>query len=124
MYRCTCTCTIGNEIQFLATVKPALVTTCPQRPHFFVSLKKGFSLKHELKEPVYKDQFLCFPWAVAIARFDCINELGKSPAVDNGLNLSVVVFEPVHLVKYEQGFTPHPPCSPRSPGICSTWLKI
>ena len=40
---------------------------------FCVSLENGFSfIKHVLKEPVYKDHFLCFPWAVAIDRFDCI----------------------------------------------------
>ena len=61
-----------------STVKSALVTTCLQRPpvykdHIFVSLENGFSLKHVLKEPVYKDHFLCFPWAVAVDRFDCIS---------------------------------------------------
>ena len=40
---------------------------------YFVSLENGFSLKRVLKEPVYKDHFLCFPWAVAIARFDFIS---------------------------------------------------
>ena len=39
---------------------------------FVVSLENGFSLNHVLKEPVYKGNFLCFPWAVAIDRFDCI----------------------------------------------------
>ena len=39
---------------------------------FCVSLENGFSLKHVLKEPVYKDHFLCFPWAGAIDRFNCI----------------------------------------------------
>ena len=39
---------------------------------FFVSLENGFSLIHVIKDPVYKDHFLCFPWAVAIDRFDCI----------------------------------------------------
>ena len=38
---------------------------------FCVSLENGFSLKHVLKELVYKDHFLCFPWAVAVDRFDC-----------------------------------------------------
>ena len=37
-----------------------------------VSLENGFSLNHVLKEPVYKDHFLCFPRVVAIDRFDCI----------------------------------------------------
>ena len=32
----------------LYTVNPALVTTCLQRPHFFVSLENGFSLNHVL----------------------------------------------------------------------------
>ena len=63
------------------TVKPALVTTCLQRPPvykdhlstkatFGVSLENGFSLNHVLKEPVYKGHFLCFPWVAAIDRFD------------------------------------------------------
>ena len=42
------------------------------RDHIFVFLENGFSLKHVLKDPVYKDHFLCFPWAVAIDRLDCI----------------------------------------------------
>ena len=50
------------------TVKPALVTTCLQRPpvyikHIFCSLENGFSLKHVLKEPVYKIHWFCFHWA-------------------------------------------------------------
>ena len=67
-----------RELNIIITVKPALVTTCLQRPTFFVSLENGFSLKHGTKRiclqrpPVYKDHFLCFPWAVAIDRFDCI----------------------------------------------------
>ena len=39
---------------------------------FLFPLKNGFSLKHVLKEPVFKDHFFCFPWTVAIDRFDCI----------------------------------------------------
>ena len=65
------------------TVKPALVdhlstkTTCLRGPHFLFPLKMFFSLKHLLKEPVYKDHFLCFPWAVAIDRFYCTNLRAK-----------------------------------------------
>ena len=55
-----------------SSVKPALVTTCLQRPHFFVPHENSFSLKHVRKEPVYKDHFLCFAWAVPIDRFDCL----------------------------------------------------
>ena len=47
------------------------------RTTFFVSLENGFSLKHVLKELVYKDHFLCFPWAVAVDRFDCTTPLLK-----------------------------------------------
>ena len=47
------------------------LTNCLQRPHISVSLDNGFSLKHVLKEPVYKEHFLCFPWVVAIDKFDC-----------------------------------------------------
>lgn len=60
---------------FHNTVQSALVTTYPQRPHFFDSLERGFSLKYVLKEPVYKDtpvykdHFVWFAWAVAIYRF-------------------------------------------------------
>ena len=61
-----------SDIENSDTVKPALVTTCLQQAHYSVSLEKnGFSLKHVLKEPVYKDHFLCFLWAVAVDRFDC-----------------------------------------------------
>ena len=58
------------------TVKPALVTTCLQRPHFLFPFKNCFSLNHVLKEPIYKDHFLCFPWVVGIDRFDCIYQSG------------------------------------------------
>ena len=69
---------LGHSV---STVNPALVSTClpVQRPHFFpLGKKNGFSLKHILKEPLYKhpplykDHFLCFPWAAAIVRFDCL----------------------------------------------------
>ena len=55
---------------YASTVKPALVITCLQDHICFVSLENAFPLKHLLKEPVYKDHFLCFPWAVAIDKFD------------------------------------------------------
>ena len=72
------------------TVKPALVTTGLQRPpaydkHIFFFPLKGFSLKHILKEPVYKDHFLCFPWAVAVDRFDCIMNIIDIIAVFNAV---------------------------------------
>ena len=56
-----------------STVKPALVTTCLQQAHFLFLLK--MVSHYVLKEPVHKDHVLCFPWAVAIDRFDCINQI-------------------------------------------------
>ena len=54
------------------TVKPALVTTCLQRPLVYSDPIFLFSLKHVLKESLYKGHCLCFPWAVAVDRFDCM----------------------------------------------------
>ena len=73
--------------------------TCLQRPHFVVSFENGFSLKHVLKEPVYKDHFLCFPWAVAIGRFDCI-----SCTVPMILPRSVILFHVFVNFLYENVF--------------------
>ena len=67
----------------IGTVKPALATTCIERPpvfkdHNFVSLDYGFSLKHVQKEPVHKDSlsikttFHVSPERSFINRFHCI----------------------------------------------------
>ena len=56
---------------FLILLLPVYKDHLSTRSTFFVSLENGFSLKHVLKEPVYKDHFLSFPWAVAVDRFDC-----------------------------------------------------
>ena len=74
--------------------------TCFRKTTFFLSLENGFSLKHELKEPVYKGHFLCFPWAVAIDRFDCIKtwDWWRKFSHDEILSLkkySLVTFIPV-----------------------------
>ena len=42
----------GLENKESSSVKPALVTTCLQRPHLLFPLENGFSLEHVLKEPV------------------------------------------------------------------------
>ena len=53
--------------------------------HLFVSLEYGFSVKHVLKEPVFKDR-LCFPWVAAIDRFDCTTIVTPVTLVRHMLN--------------------------------------
>ena len=69
------------------TVKPALMTTCLQRPSVYKGHICCFPWKWFLigsctegtclqRPPFYEGHFLCFPWAVAIDRFDCSSTKG------------------------------------------------